>query len=102
MIGAGTTIRGKLSGEEDLVVKGNIEGAVQLDSNLSVEASARLAASVDAHAVDISGEIAGDIQASVSVTVAAGATVIGDVTTPKISVAEGATFRGRIDMDFEV
>ena len=102
MIGAGTTIRGNLTGQEDLVVKGKIEGSVRLTSDLTVDASAQLEATVEAHNVEVMGAVTGDLSASESVTVAAGASIIGDVTTPRIHVAEGATFQGRINMEFDV
>jgi cytoskeletal protein CcmA (bactofilin family) len=102
MIGPGTTIRGNLTGEEDLVVKGTIEGSVRLTSDLTIDPSAEIGATIEAHNVDVSGAVAGDISASESVTVSAGASIVGDVTTPRISIADGATFKGRINMDFEV
>ena len=102
MIGAGTTIRGNLNGDEDLTVEGKIEGSVRLSKDLNIAQSAVLAAEVEAQNVAIDGTVSGNITASQTVQVAAGATVVGDVTTPRLHIAEGARFKGRVNMDFEI
>ena len=102
MIGAGTTIRGNLSGDEDLTVEGRIEGSVTLSKDLTIAGGAVLAAQIEAQNVAVNGEVNGNITAGQTVQVASGAKVVGDVTTPRIHIAEGAQFQGRINMDFEI
>lgn len=102
MIGPSITIRGTLSGDEDLVVEGRIEGAVRLTKSLTVAEGAHLVANVEATSVSIDGTVHGDIAASESVDVSTGAEVVGDVSCERFSLADGARFKGRIEMDFEV
>lgn len=102
MIGPSITIRGTVSGDEDLVVEGRIEGAVRLTKSLTVAEGAHLTATVEATSVSIDGTVHGDIQASEGVDVASGAEVVGDVACERFSLADGARFKGRISMDFEV
>ena len=102
MIGEGTTIRGKIAGSEDLVIKGKVEGHVTLESDLTITDSAQLEAEVTAQAIDVMGHVTGNITASDSLVVAASASIVGDVTTPRLSLADGATFRGHVQMDFDV
>ncbi len=102
MIGPGTTVRGNISGDEDLTVEGRVEGAVRLSKDLEVAKGAVLEAEVDARAVHVAGSITGNVNASDSLIVEAGAAIVGDVTTPRLVVAEGAHFKGRVTMDFEL
>ncbi len=102
MIGAGTTFRGYLSGDEDLTVEGRIEGSVYLSKDLTIADGAVVAAQVEAQNVQVNGEVSGNITAAQTVQVASGAKVVGDVTTPRIHIAEGARFQGRINMDFDI
>ncbi len=102
MIGPGTTVRGTLSGDEDLTVEGRIEGAIRLTKDLDVAKGAVLEAQVDAQAVHVSGRVTGNVNAAESLVVEAGAMVVGDVVTPRLVIHEGAHFKGRVTMDFEL
>ena len=102
MIGPGTTIRGSITGDEDLVVEGDVAGSIRLTKNLTIGRAATVDASVEADKVTISGNLNGDAQIGTSVTVESGAAVVGDVTTPRIHIADGAHFQGRITMDFDI
>ena len=103
MIGAGTTIRGSLSGDEDLTVEGRIEGSVNLTKDLTIADGAVVAAQVEeAQNVQVNGEVSGNITAGQTVQVASGAKIVGDVTTPRIILRRVPAFRGRINMDFEI
>jgi cytoskeletal protein CcmA (bactofilin family) len=102
MIGSGTTVRGTISGDEDLVVSGRVEGVVRLTQDLTVTEGAVVAADVEARAVAVAGRLQGDVRASEVLTVDAGAVVVGNVHTPRLVLAEGARFRGRVEMDFEI
>ncbi|MCK6571137.1 polymer-forming cytoskeletal protein [Myxococcota bacterium] len=102
MIAAGTTVRGQLSGDEDLTVEGRIEGAVRLTKNLSVAPGAVLVAEVEARAVGIGGQVTGNIKAGDALAIEAGAVVIGDVVTPRLIIEDGAKFKGRITMNVDI
>lgn len=102
MIGPGTTIRGKITGEEDLDVEGRIEGSIRLTENLKVAASAVIAAEVEARNVDVAGRIIGNVTAAEMMTIDAEAVVVGDITTPRLHIADGARYKGKVTMDFEI
>ena len=102
MIGPGTTIRGSVTAEEDLNIEGQIEGSIRTTKDVLVAQSATVSASVDADSVTIDGRVSGDVTASAHLKLAAGATLVGDVTTPRVHIADGAHFSGRIQMDFEI
>lgn len=102
MIGPGITIRGTISGDEDLTVEGRVEGAIRLTKSLDVAQGAHIAATVDATQVDVNGTVHGDISAPDGVIIESGAEVVGDVTSQRFSLAEGGRYTGRVQMDFEV
>ncbi len=102
MIGPGTTIKGKLSGEEDLRIEGNVEGTIQLSQSLTVAESAVVNAQIEAQSVEIAGKVVGNIQVDEIISVNAGAVVVGELSTPRLSIADGARFKGHVEMDFEL
>ena len=102
MIGPGITIRGTISGDEDLTVEGRVAGAIRLTKILEVAEGAYIAASVDAAQVDVHGTVHGALAAPAGVIIAAGAAVLGDVTSQRFSLAKGGRYTGRVQMDFEV
>lgn len=102
MIGPGTTVRGNITGDEDLTVEGRIEGAVRLSKDLTVASGAVVEAEVEAAQVALAGRVVGTVTAAEGLVVEAGAVMVGDVTTPRLHIAEGAHFKGRVTMDFEI
>lgn len=102
MIGPGTTIRGKITGDEDLDVEGRIEGSIRLSENLKVAESAVVEAEIEARNIDVSGKISGNITAAETVEIAADAVVVGDITTPRLQIADGARYKGKVHMDFDL
>ncbi len=102
MIGPGTTVRGTISGDEDLTVQGRVEGAIRLSKDLTVADGAVVAADIEARAVQVSGRVEGKVDAAESIVVDADAVLVGDIRTAKLAIADGARFKGRVDMDFEI
>jgi cytoskeletal protein CcmA (bactofilin family) len=99
-IGPSIHVKGELMGNEDLVIEGRIEGIVRLrDHHLTVGKSATILATVEAKSIRVEGNVQGDVQASERVELAAGSSVVGDVTAPRVSIADGARFKGSVDMD---
>lgn len=95
---AGVSIRGEIRAAEDLLIDGDMEGSVHLPQHcLVVGPRARLKADVFARAVLISGEATGTFTASERVEIAAGATVHGRIVAPRLSLADGAFFTGRVE-----
>jgi len=99
LIGEKITVRGQLSGKQDLVVEGRIEGRVALDSHLTVEPSGLVEADVEATKATIRGEIRGTLQATRQAILEASSRVTGKVSAPQIIIEEGARFSGEIDME---
>jgi cytoskeletal protein CcmA (bactofilin family) len=96
--GPNVTIDGTISGSETTTVEGTIKGAINLTSDLRVGTKARIEASVHARNVIVEGKVTGDISADQRVELVASAAVEGNIKAPKIVVAEGAKFRGNVDM----
>ena len=98
LVGPNIIIDGTLSGSEPVLIEGTIRGKVNLASDLRVGTKARVEATVHARNVIVEGKVTGDISADDRVELVASATVDGNIKAPKIVVAEGAKFRGAVDM----
>jgi cytoskeletal protein CcmA (bactofilin family) len=100
--GANITIEGTVTGTEPVVIEGTIHGKIDLQSDLRIGTKARIEATVHARNVTVEGRLNGDISADERVELVASATVDGNIKAPKIVVAEGARFRGNVDMGSRV
>lgn len=99
-IGKSVIIKGELSGSEDLTIEGQVEGKIELNNNvLTIGTNAKIKAQVFAKTVVVLGEVSGNINASEKVDIRDNGSVDGDITSPKVAIAEGAHFRGAIDMN---
>ena len=98
VIGPDTRISGEVRGDEDLVVRGRIDGRVQLTQNLTVEKGGTVQADVDVRQLVVSGTVVGAIVASESVKLMSTARVVGDLASPRVMMEAGAAYRGRVDM----
>ena len=98
-IGKSVIIKGDLSGSEDLTIEGQVEGKIELRQNiLTIGPNGKIKASVFAKAVVVQGEVVGDITATERVDIRDAGSVDGDLSAPRIAIADGAHFRGSIDM----
>jgi cytoskeletal protein CcmA (bactofilin family) len=97
-IGANITIDGAITGNEPVLIEGTVRGKIDMGGDLRVGAKARVEATVHAKNVIVEGKLTGDISADEKVELVASATVDGNIKAPKIVVAEGAKFRGNVDM----
>jgi cytoskeletal protein CcmA (bactofilin family) len=102
VVGAGIRISGRVTGEEDLHVEGRIDGSIQLSDTLFVAPGGIVAAEVEAHNVVVSGVIVGNVTARDCVTLHSGAKLVGDITAPRLVIADGAAFKGNVRMGGEV
>jgi cytoskeletal protein CcmA (bactofilin family) len=102
LIGSKITIRGQVSGNQDLVVEGRIEGRVSLENRLTVEESGSIEADLEVVDATFKGEVRGDITASRSAVLHPTARVIGNIRAPKLVIEEGARFSGSVDMEVEL
>lgn len=98
-IGKSVVIKGELTGSEDLTIEGHVEGKIELRQNvLTIGPNGRIKAQVFAKAVIILGEVTGNVTASEKVDLRDNGSVDGDIAAPRVAIAEGAHFRGSIDM----
>jgi cytoskeletal protein CcmA (bactofilin family) len=97
VIGPETRISGEVRGEEDLVVRGRIDGRVQLSETLTVDVGGIVQADVEVKALVVSGVLVGNIVASHGVRLTDKARVVGDVTSPRFVMDAGAAYRGRVE-----
>ncbi len=98
VVGAKTTIKGELLGDEDVHVEGTVEGQIRISRDVRVGPTGVVRATVEAASVVISGELIGDCSATSRVEIQATGRLTGNIKAPKIVVAEGAVFRGNSDM----
>ena len=98
-IGKSVVIKGELTGSEDLTVEGHVEGTIQLrDHALTIGPNGRIKAQIFAKTVVVLGEVTGNVTAGEKVDIRENGSVDGDLVAPRIAIAEGAHFRGSVDM----
>ncbi len=102
VLGKDVRIRGRISGEGNLVVQGTLEGEVVLRGDFTLDDGADAHSSITANDVTVSGTLEGGIQAEGDFTVTSTGTYSGDVRAAQVIVEEGATFAGRLEADFEL
>ena len=98
-IGKSVVIKGELNGSEDLTIEGHVEGKIELkDHVLTIGPNGRIKAQVLAKSVIVLGEVNGNVTATEKVDIRDGGSVDGDIISPRVAIAEGAHFRGTVDM----
>ena len=98
-IGKSVVIKGELSGSEDLTIEGQVDGKIELRENvLTIGPNARIKAQVFAKSVIVLGKVNGNVSASEKVDIREHGSVEGDIVAPRVAIADGAYFRGAIDM----
>lgn len=98
-IGKSVVIKGELNGSEDLTIEGQVEGKIELkDHALTIGPNGKIKAQVFAKTLIVLGEVNGNIAASDKVEIRDGGSVDGDIVSPRVAIAEGAHFRGSVDM----
>ena len=98
-IGKSVVIKGELNGSEDLTIEGHVEGKIELkDHVLTIGPNGKIKAQVFAKAVIVLGEVNGNVTATEKVDIRDGGSVDGDIISPRVAIAEGAHFRGTVDM----
>jgi cytoskeletal protein CcmA (bactofilin family) len=99
VIGSSIVIDGEISGDEDLVIQGTVKGKIALKESLFVEGSGVIEADIETANVEVAGQVTGNIVASDRVELKADCKVLGDIRSPRILIADGAVFKGSVDMD---
>jgi cytoskeletal protein CcmA (bactofilin family) len=98
-IGKSVVIKGELNGSEDLTIEGHVEGKIELrDHVLTIGPNGKIKAELFAKSVVVLGEVIGNVSATEKVDIRENGSVEGDITSPRVAIAEGAHFRGSVDM----
>jgi len=93
-------VKGDISGTEDLLIDGSVEGLIQLDeAKLTVGTTAKLTTDINARDVVVHGYVKGNVRAKGYIEIKKDGTVIGNLTTPQILIEDGANFKGTIEID---
>jgi cytoskeletal protein CcmA (bactofilin family) len=99
-IGQSIHIKGELTGNEDLTIDGRVEGTISLqDHHLTIGKNGRIQATIRAKSVKVDGNVEGDISADELVEISSNGSQTGDIVAPRIIIADGARFKGTVDMD---
>jgi cytoskeletal protein CcmA (bactofilin family) len=98
VVGPSILISGKLTGDEDLTVRGRVEGELTLSKTLIVETTGVVKANVAVRNAIVSGVVVGNINATESVELTREGRMVGDIHSPRVIIVDGASFRGRVDM----
>ena len=99
VLGPTLFFKGDLSAEEDLLIQGRVEGSITHTQRLTIGAQGTVKANIRAQFIIVEGTVDGDLQAEKSVFVKETAKVVGNIFAPTVSILEGASFSGNIDMD---
>src|SRR5580658_5926049 len=99
-LGASLHVKGEITGNEDLAIDGSVEGLVQLeDRKLTIGASAKVTADVIAREVVVYGNVKGNLRARDRIEIKKDGSVVGDLTTARIMIEDGAYFKGSIEIE---
>jgi cytoskeletal protein CcmA (bactofilin family) len=100
VIGAGIKINGEISGSENILIEGRVDGSIKLEGNdVTIGKSGQVNADVSAKAIRVAGEVNGDLKAKERVVISGSGNVRGNVIAPRVVLEDGAIFKGSIDMD---
>jgi cytoskeletal protein CcmA (bactofilin family) len=99
VIGHGITIEGELTSDDDIVIQGTLRGKLVSKDTVSVENGAVVEADITASSLSVGGNITGNVTASDRVDLIPGGRLIGDVKASRLTIADGASFKGNVDMD---
>lgn len=101
VIGPGLVIDGNLKCEGSLRVDGRVQGRIDSAASVELGPDASVSSDVNGQRVSVAGSVAGNIEAKERVDLLAGARLTGNVRSPRLTIADGATFRGQVDMDVQ-
>ena len=99
VIGAGITVEGEITTDEDVVVAGTVRGKLSAKEGVTIEHGATVEADVSGGSLVVAGSLKGNVTATERVVLQPGARVIGNVKASRVTIADGAQFKGNVDMD---
>jgi cytoskeletal protein CcmA (bactofilin family) len=99
-LGPSISVVGELTGDEDLTIMGRVEGTVHLPKNsLTIGRTARVAADIRAKSVSVEGELKGNLIAAEQILIRKTATMLGNLSAPRVGLEDGCRFKGSVDME---
>jgi cytoskeletal protein CcmA (bactofilin family) len=99
VIGSSIVIDGEISGEEAITILGTVKGKVAVAQGVVIEAGATVEADIEGQTVTVSGKVTGDVTAREKLELRPESKMVGNAKAPRIVVADGASFKGNVDMD---
>jgi cytoskeletal protein CcmA (bactofilin family) len=99
VIGAGLNIEGEITSQEEVVMDGSLRGKLTSSEGVSIGPSSVVQADVAGQRVSIAGQVTGDVTAPERVDIQAGGRLVGDVKAARFTIADGASFKGAVDME---
>lgn len=99
VIGPGLSVEGELTSDEEVVVHGTLKGSLTSKDVVSVGGDGVVEADIAARSLSIAGNVTGNVTAHERVDIQAGGRLIGDVKASRLTIADGASFKGNVDMD---
>ncbi len=99
LLGRNLSIKGTVSGKDDVQLLGDYVGDFDLNGNLNIHQSASIAGNVKANNISVAGTVQGNLTATKKINIFYTADIKGDIRTPVISIQEGAQFNGKVDMN---
>ncbi len=99
IIGHGITIEGEITSDEEVVVAGTLRGKLSVDGSVTIDSGAVVEADIGASSLSVGGSVTGNVNATERVDLLSGGRLVGDVKTGRITIADGASFKGNVDMD---
>ena len=99
-IGSSIRIKGDVTGDEDLIIQGYVEGTINLKGhNVTISKSAKVKANIEANQITVEGELSGDMNGDEKVNIRATGNVHGNIISPRVTLEDGALFKGSIEME---
>lgn len=99
IIGQGIVIEGEVTSDEAVIVAGTVRGKLTVDGPVTIEASGVVEADIGATSLSNGGSITGNVVVSDRVDLLSGSRLVGDVKSARVTIADGAMFKGNVDMD---
>lgn len=99
VIGEGLSIEGELTSDEEVVIHGNVRGRVESSDAVSIASGSVVQADVSGQSISIAGQVTGNVSAPERVDIQAGGRLVGDVKASRFTIADGASFKGAVDME---
>ena len=99
IIGRSIVVEGDITGDEDVEIQGTVKGKVSTKENIQIEASGVVEADLEGAAVLVNGQVTGNVFATERLELSAEGRLVGDVKAARIMFADGASFKGTVDMD---